>query len=291
MRRSGGVFPSKTGGAEALRRGDRARPRRASRRPPRPDAAGARRRVPRAARDRRVEAHDPDAPGAPLAAPGRLRTRAARRPRTDDRRDRRVRRDAARAVPLLGHVGAPADVRGGRPLRLHDEEPGEARGQEPAAAPPRCVACSRRTSSRGSRTSSTTRARPRSTFAAATGLRPAEWASIERQRHRPRPPRAHVRGTKTLRSSREVPLTAAALAALDELVPRLDSPYVFAATRRRPVRRRQLPPAGVGASDRSGRDRDARPDLRPPLDVRSNALAAGDHRVRARPDHGHVRRR
>jgi integrase len=40
-----------------------------------------------------------------------------------------------------------------------------------------------------------------------------------------------VRGTKTLRSRREVPLTAAALQALDAPTPRLDSPFVFAAKR------------------------------------------------------------
>jgi integrase len=40
-----------------------------------------------------------------------------------------------------------------------------------------------------------------------------------------------VRGTKTLRSRREVPLTTEALAARDSVPPRVDSPYVFAAKR------------------------------------------------------------
>lgn len=65
-------------------------------------------------------------------------------------------------------------------------------------------------------------------FAAATGLRPAEWSSVER-RDVDRTRRVlTVRGTKTQRSRREVPLTSAALAALDSLPARLDSPYVFA---------------------------------------------------------------
>ena len=69
------------------------------------------------------------------------------------------------------------------------------------------------------------------TFAAATGLRPAEWASIER-RDVDKPRRVlSVRGTKTARSRREVPLTAAAIAALDAAPARIDSVYVFASIR------------------------------------------------------------
>jgi len=64
-------------------------------------------------------------------------------------------------------------------------------------------------------------------FAAATGLRPAEWASIER-RDIDRTRRVlSVRGTKTHRSRREVPLMAAALAAVDSIPARLDTVYVF----------------------------------------------------------------
>jgi integrase len=89
-------------------------------------------------------------------------------------------------------------------------------------------------------------------FAAATGLRPAEWATLER-RDIDRTRRAiSVRGTKTLRSVREVPLTGTALAALDALPPRLDSPYVFAGPKRGPFdfhnfRRREWGPAIVSA--------------------------------------------
>jgi integrase len=68
-------------------------------------------------------------------------------------------------------------------------------------------------------------------FAAATGLRPAEWAAMERRDVDSKRRVLTVRGTKTLRSRREVPLTSEALAALDSATPRLDSPYVFAAKR------------------------------------------------------------
>jgi integrase len=72
------------------------------------------------------------------------------------------------------------------------------------------------------------------TLAAATGLRPAEWANIERRDIDGTRRVLSVRGTKTHRSKREVPLTAAALAALDSLPARLDTPYVFAGQKRGP---------------------------------------------------------
>ena len=68
-------------------------------------------------------------------------------------------------------------------------------------------------------------------FAAATGLRPAEWATIERRDVDRKRRVLTVRGTKTFRSRREVPLTTEALGALDDVTPRLDSPFVFAAAR------------------------------------------------------------
>ena len=119
-------------------------------------------------------------------------------------------------------------------------------------------------------------------FAAATGLRPAEWASIER-RDVDRARRVlQVRGTKTLRSRREVPLTTAALAALGQVPPRLDSRYVFTTSRNVPgstepgpfdvanFRRREWGPAIEAA----GVSRPARIyDLRSTF--ASNALAAG----------------
>jgi integrase len=72
------------------------------------------------------------------------------------------------------------------------------------------------------------------TFAAATGLRPSEWAHVERRDIDRNRRILTVRGTKTKRSFREVPLTAGALQALDSLVARLDSPYVFAGPKRGP---------------------------------------------------------
>jgi integrase len=73
-------------------------------------------------------------------------------------------------------------------------------------------------------------------FAAATGLRPAEWASIERRDVDKSRRLVFVRGTKTARSRREVPLTGAALAALDDVPPRIDSRYIFTTSRKCPGR-------------------------------------------------------
>lgn len=66
------------------------------------------------------------------------------------------------------------------------------------------------------------------TFAAATGLRPDEWARLERRDVDRKRRVLTVRGTKTRGSRREVPLTTAALTALDSLPPRVDSTYLFA---------------------------------------------------------------
>jgi integrase len=83
-------------------------------------------------------------------------------------------------------------------------------------------------------------------LAAATGLRPSEWAGLER-RHVDRARRV-VRveqvldghggiraGGKTSNSVREVPLTGRALAALDRLPPRLDTPLLFPAAGGGPI--------------------------------------------------------
>ena len=112
-------------------------------------------------------------------------------------------------------------------------------------------------------------------FAAATGLRPGEWSKLER-RDVDRARRViDVRGTKTRASRREVPLTTAAITAIDSLPPRLDSPYVFAGPKRGPFdfhnfRRREWGPAIEAA----GVTRPARIyDLRSTF--ASNALAVG----------------
>jgi integrase len=81
-------------------------------------------------------------------------------------------------------------------------------------------------------------------FAGETALRPEEWAAIERRDidgDSVRVERTIVDGVakshgKTSRSRRRVPLSTRALAALDSLPPRIDTPLVFAAPRGGPVR-------------------------------------------------------
>lgn len=74
-------------------------------------------------------------------------------------------------------------------------------------------------------------------FAAATGLRPEEWQALERRDIDRRAGMLTVRQTvsdgqlvelgKTSRSRRQVPLSPRAIAALDALPPRLDTPLLF----------------------------------------------------------------
>jgi integrase len=127
--------------------------------------------------------------------------------------------------------------------------------------------------------------RPLPAFAAATGLRPEEWQVLERREIDRTGGVLSVRRTissgevvelaKTGRSRRQVPLSERALAALAEVPPRLDSPYVFAARQGGPFdlrnfRRREWAPA----IEASGVTRPARIyDLRSTF--ASNALAAG----------------
>ena len=112
-------------------------------------------------------------------------------------------------------------------------------------------------------------------FAAATGLRPAEWGTLERRDLDRTLHVVSVRGTKTHRSKREVPLTTAALSALDSLPARIDTVYVFGGPRGGPFdlanfRRREWGPA----IDTAGIAKPARMyDLRSTF--ASNALAAG----------------
>jgi len=128
-------------------------------------------------------------------------------------------------------------------------------------------------------------------FGAATGLRPEEWAALERRdidrRHGVLTVRRTVVGgdtattplrvielAKTDRSRRQVPLSPRALTALDQLPPRLDTPLLFAAPeggplRLRNFRRREWNPA----VEASGIARPARIyDLRSTF--ASNAIAA-----------------
>jgi len=86
--------------------------------------------------------------------------------------------------------------------------------------------------------------RPLPAFAAATGLRPEEWAALERRdidrkaghvsvartvSEDERGGRILVGLTKTSTSRRQVPLSRRALDALDALPPRLDTPLLFPA--------------------------------------------------------------
>jgi hypothetical protein len=122
-------------------------------------------------------------------------------------------------------------------------------------------------------------------FAAATGLRPEEWGALERRDIDRHGGVLTVRATissgelvelgKTNRSRRQVPLSTRALGALDEIPPRLDSAFMFAAKRGGPFdlanfRRREWQPA----IEASGVRRPARIyDMRSTF--ASNSLAAG----------------
>jgi integrase len=121
-------------------------------------------------------------------------------------------------------------------------------------------------------------------FAAATGLRPEEWAALERRDVERRAGLVNVRRSvssgvvrelgKTERSRRQVPLSSRAIAALDGLPIRLDTPFLFPA------------PSGGLLEYHNWYRREWRPALessgvrpRRPYDLRStfvsHALAAG----------------
>jgi len=122
-------------------------------------------------------------------------------------------------------------------------------------------------------------------FAAATGLRPQEWLAVERQDIDRRGGVLNVRRTvssgevvglaKTSDSRRQVPLSPAALEALDRLPPRLDTPLLFPAERGGLLdidnfRRRQWGPAiERGSVRKPARIYDLRSTFA------SNAIAAG----------------
>src|SRR5829696_2490831 len=82
---------------------------------------------------------------------------------------------------------------------------------------------------------------PLPVFVAATGLRPEEWQALERRDIDRRAGALTVARTvssgevvqlgKTTRSRRQVPLSRRALAALDAIPPRLDTPLIFPASR------------------------------------------------------------
>jgi integrase len=130
-----------------------------------------------------------------------------------------------------------------------------------------------------------TRYQPLPAFVAATGLRPEEWAALERRDVDRRQGLANVLRTvsggelvglgKTSKSRRQVPLSGRALAALEQLPARLDTALLFPAPAGGPLNinnfhRREWRPA----IEASGVSAPARPyDLRSTF--ASNALAAG----------------
>ena len=140
---------------------------------------------------------------------------------------------------------------------------------------------------------------PLPVFAAGTGLRPEEWQALERARRRPRARVLTVVRTvsggalvelgKTSGSRRQVPLSQRALAALEAIPPRLDTPLIFPAPHGGRVEPQQLAPPRVGARDRGGRDHHAREDLRPQEHVRQRRARRRGARVHAREGDGHVR--
>jgi integrase len=129
------------------------------------------------------------------------------------------------------------------------------------------------------------RYQPLPAFAAATGLRPEEWAVLERRDVDGHAAIVSVRRTvsegevvelgKTSKSRRQVPLSRRALEALDQVPPRIDTPLLFPSPRGQVLnlgnfRRREW----ALATRTSGVTRPARIyDLRSTF--ASNALAAG----------------
>lgn len=125
---------------------------------------------------------------------------------------------------------------------------------------------------------------PMIVFAAETGMRPEEWLALERrdvdkENRIVRVERTVVEGRvksygKTARARRSVPLSARALAALESIPPRLDSPLLFPGTRGgylnlRNFRRRDWIPAVEAAGIERARLYDLRHSFA------SSALAAG----------------
>ncbi len=127
--------------------------------------------------------------------------------------------------------------------------------------------------------------RPLPDFAAATGLRPEEWAALERRDVDRRAGIVNVRRSvsdgevvelgKTSRSRRQVPLSRRGAAALDALPPRLDTPFLFPSPRGGLLnlsnfrRRVWLPAVKAAEVERPARIYDLRSTFA------SNALAAG----------------
>ena len=182
----------------------------------------------------------------------------------DGRRDRRVRRDAARAAPLPADGGVPAGARSRRPVRLHDPQPREARRARTRCRPHARSGSSPPDEITRSPTNWEPSRRPLCGSRPPPGYEPSEWASVERRDVDKARRVVLVRGTKTIRSRREVPLTTAALDALEQVPPRLDSRYVFTTTRKCPGTGEPGPFDVANFRRRSGGRRSTRPGSRRP---------------------------
>jgi hypothetical protein len=155
-------------------------------------------------------------------------------------RDRRVADNDPTRTPFRGDAGTPPGPRPSSQLGLAQHQRGQGRGREPAATPHRATTVDSWADIRQLADQIGSSHGPLVLFAAATGLRPGEWIALE---HRDIDVesgvlyvnRAFRNGRlecpKTDASTRAVPLQAIALAALEELPPRPDSPLVGPALR------------------------------------------------------------
>jgi hypothetical protein len=132
-------------------------------------------------------------------------------------------------------------------------------------------------------------------FAAATGLRPSEWASVERETSTGLAASIHARdenGPLAARgpsNARGAGRARTGTAAARQPVCVYDLAEVPGDRRAGSVRRRELPSSRVGTCDRRLGDRYPGEALRPTVDVRLECARGGDHDVRARPSHGDER--
>jgi hypothetical protein len=195
--------------------------------------------VPRSARRDGLRGDEADACGATEASTSRVRLLDTARVRACGRRRRCLARDALGGLALPADVRAPAGSRRGGPLAVRHGEPGSGRGTEPAAPSQGALALLARRGRRARRG-----ARPR--LRPARRLRGRDGAADERvgpaleRRDLDRPGLAvvvegrYANGVltpfpKSQRSRRHVQLSARALAAVELLPPRVDTPLVFPA--------------------------------------------------------------
>ena len=296
VRHSGGAFPSKSAARAHYRDEIEPELERQASRTARPDAAGARRRVPRASRDRR------EADGRSRSSEG-----GSSSPQTK-----------FGTVPLVELEGMADEIAGfavGLPERYRypimsafrqtleagvrygymTRNPAKLAGKNPQPAPREIrvyTAAELKAITDELDTVEARRGQVRRRDrapalrvgvdrAAETSTGPAGWCTCGAPRRPAHAARCRSRRRRSPRSTR-VP-------------PRLDCRYVFTTSRKCPGRASRgrstsrTSAGGMGAGDRSRRDREARPDLRPPVDVRLKRARGRNHDVRARPDHGHER--